>query len=177
MFGWKNMLRRVGPFPSARSRRCPPSTTQPPLNVAWSSHFFGYPIPGLVSTLFHHMYSAPCRSVQMFLHEMLQAWHPMHLSRLNTITSWARTSIASPPQLSDDDMAVAVHSGRPPVVEVIAELGVSAEHQRRFQADTGQAVVHTASPSAPFRLLDVEGPLRRVVHDRRPLRDPRGDDR
>src|SRR5512134_2978251 len=123
------------------------------------------------------MYSAPRRSVQMFLQEILQVWHPMHLSRWNTITSCARTSIASPPQLSDDDMAVAVHPGRPPVVEVEAELGVTAEHQRRLEADAGEAVVHTAPSSALFRPLDVEGPLRRVIHDRRTRRDPGRDDR
>src|SRR5512145_1984163 len=108
MLGWKNRFSRVGTFPIARSRRRFPSATQPPLYVSWSSQRFGYPTPGLVSTLFHHMYSAPRRSVQMFLQEMLQAWQPMHLSRLNTITSWARTSIGSPPQLSDDDVAVPV---------------------------------------------------------------------
>src|SRR3989304_1390359 len=121
------------------------------------------------------MYSAPRRSVQMFLQEMLQVWHPMHLSRWHTITSGARTSIASPPQLSYDDMAVAVHPGRPPVVEVVAELGVSAEHQRRLETGPGEAFVHPPPSSAPFRLLDVEGGLRRVVHARRPLRDARRD--
>src|SRR5512135_735150 len=123
------------------------------------------------------MYSAPRRSVQMFLQEILQAWHPMHLSRLNTITSCARTSIASPPQLSDDDAAIAVYPGRPPVVEVVAELGIPAEHQRRLETDAGEAVVHAPPSSALFRFLDVEGPLRRVVHEHRPLRDPRRDDR
>src|SRR5512134_534703 len=110
------------------------------------------------------MYSAPRRSVQMFLQEILHVWHPMHLSRWNAITCWARTSIASPPQLSDDDIAVAVHPGRSPVVEVVAELGVPAEHQRRLEADPGQAVVHAAAPPALFRFLDVEGPFRGVVH-------------
>ena len=48
-------------------------------------------MPGFVSTLFHHMYSAPLRSVQMFLQAMLQVWQPMHLSRWNTIDTCART--------------------------------------------------------------------------------------
>src|SRR5512134_1139930 len=177
MSGWKNRFSRVGPLPRPRSRRRFPSAIHPPLYVSWSSQCFGYPTPGLVSTLFHHMYSAPRRSVQMFLQEMLHVWQPRHLSRLNTITSCARTSIALPPQLSDDDVAVAVHPGRPPVVEVVAELGIAAEHERRFEADAGQAVVHAAPPSAPFRFLDVEGPLRRMVHYRRPFRDARREDR
>src|SRR3989337_1561389 len=106
------------------------------------------------------MDSAPRRSVQMFLQEILQVWHPMHLSRWNTITSCARTSIASPPQLSDDDIAVAVHPGRPPVVEVVTELGVTAQHQRRLEADAGQAVVHASPPPAPFRPSCVYDPRR-----------------
>ena len=52
-------------------------------------------MPGLVSTLFHHMYSVPLRSVQMFLQAMLQVWQPMHLSRWNTIEICARTSMMS----------------------------------------------------------------------------------
>ena len=69
------------PLPVDRNFRFPFSTSQPPLYLLWSSHDVGYPVPGLVSTLFHHMYSVPWRSVQMFLQAMLQVWHPMHLSR------------------------------------------------------------------------------------------------
>src|SRR5450631_2792069 len=94
------------------------------------------------------MYSAPLRSVQMFLQEMLQVWQPMHLSRLNTITSCALTFIASPPQLSNNHIAVPIDSGRPPVVEVVTELGIAAQHQGRFQADAGEAVVHPAPLAA-----------------------------
>ena len=34
------------------------------------------------------MYSAPLRSVQMFLHAIEHVWQPMHLSRWNRITSY-----------------------------------------------------------------------------------------
>src|SRR5690348_14417187 len=39
------------------------------------------------------MYSVPLRSVQMFLHAMVQVWHPMHLSRWKTIATCDRISI------------------------------------------------------------------------------------
>jgi len=55
-------------------------------------------VPGRDSTLFHHMYSAPRRSVHTFLQETLQVWQPMHLSRWNTIETCARTSISPPHQ-------------------------------------------------------------------------------
>ncbi len=42
-------------------------------------------MPGLVSTLFHHAYSMPRRSVHWFLQATLQVWQPMHLSRWNTV--------------------------------------------------------------------------------------------
>ena len=70
------------PCRRSRSRFCLfPSTTQPPRYLVWSSQRVGYPVPGLVSTLFQYMYSVPLRSVQMFLHAMVQVWQPMHLSR------------------------------------------------------------------------------------------------
>ena len=56
-----------------------------PRYFSWSSQRVGKPVPGLVSTLFHHMYSVPLRSVQMLLHAIEHVWHPMHLSRWNTI--------------------------------------------------------------------------------------------
>src|SRR5581483_9279160 len=75
------------------SSRSPFFFSQPPLYRSWSSQRVGKPVPGLVSTLFHHMYSVPLRSVQMFLHAMEQVWHPMHLSRWKTMEIWDRTSI------------------------------------------------------------------------------------
>src|SRR5512138_1823764 len=70
--------------------------SHPPRYFSWSSHVVGYPVPGLVSTLFHHMYSVPLRSVQMFLQAMEQVWQPMHLSRWKTIEICERTFIALP---------------------------------------------------------------------------------
>src|SRR6516165_7812405 len=74
-------------------RNLPLVSSQPPLYLSWSSQLVGYPVPGLVSTLFHHMYSAPLRSVQMFLQAMLHVWQPMHLSRWKTIEICMRTSM------------------------------------------------------------------------------------
>src|SRR5689334_24909750 len=39
------------------------------------------------------MYSVPLRSVQMFLHAIVQVWQPMHLSRWKTIATCDRISI------------------------------------------------------------------------------------
>jgi len=39
------------------------------------------------------MYSAPLRSVHTFLQATLHVWHPMHLSKWNTIEIWDRTFI------------------------------------------------------------------------------------
>jgi hypothetical protein len=63
----------------------PPFLVKPPPYCSWSSQAVGKPVPGLVSTLFHHMYSDPLRSVHTFLQAMLHVWHPMHLSRWKTI--------------------------------------------------------------------------------------------
>src|SRR5512146_955004 len=79
------------------SRSSPSFNSHPPLYFSWSSQRVGKPVPGFVSTLFHHMYSVPLRSVQMFLHAMLQVWQPMHLSRWNTIATCERTSMARLP--------------------------------------------------------------------------------
>src|SRR5512135_2575179 len=98
-----------------RSRSLPSPFTQPPAYAAWSSHLVGKPVPGFVSTLFHHMYSVPRRSVQMFLHATLHVWHPKHLSRWNTIAICERTFIPRLPclpfqlgQLAHVDVRVAV---------------------------------------------------------------------
>ena len=48
-------------------------------------------MPGFVSTLLNHMYSAPGRFVQTLLHVTEHVWHPMHLSRFMTIATCART--------------------------------------------------------------------------------------
>jgi hypothetical protein len=50
-------------------------------------------MPGFVSTLLNHMYSAPGRFVQTLLHVTEHVWHPMHLSRFMTIATCARTRI------------------------------------------------------------------------------------
>src|SRR5512147_2585254 len=97
MFGLWKMLKTVFSLLVDFSSSFPSSHFQPPLYFSWSSHFVGKPVPGFVSTLFHHMYSVPLRSVQMFLHAMLQVWHPMHLSRWNTIAICERTSMARLP--------------------------------------------------------------------------------
>ena len=96
-------------------------------------------MPGLVSTLFHHMYSAPVRSVQMFLQATLQVWQPMHLSRWKTIETCARISISCPsstsraaPACARSHVGVAVGAGGAPVVEEIGELGVAARQLHRI---------------------------------------------
>src|SRR5215470_3260878 len=91
---WK-ILGTMRALPVERRRRLSPSVSQPPLYFSWFSHCVGKPVPGLVSTLFHHMYSVPRRSIQMFLHAIEQVWQPMHLSRWNTIETCERTFISS----------------------------------------------------------------------------------
>src|SRR3974377_2292578 len=129
---WK-MLTMVRALPVDFRRSFPLTISQPPRYFSWSSQSVGNPVPGLVSTLFHHMYSVPRRSVQMFLQAMLQVWHPMHLSRWKTILIGERAFIAmllpSPPELrklADEDVGVPVAADRPPVVEVEGELGGAA---------------------------------------------------
>src|ERR1022692_318714 len=75
--------------------------THPPFHLSWFSHSFGYPMPGLVSTLLNQAYSMPGRLVQTFLQVTEQVWQPMHLSRLSTMPIWARIFMlppAGPPQ-------------------------------------------------------------------------------
>src|SRR3972149_351880 len=85
-----------GPFNSF-SLKFPPEPSQPPRYLSWSSHVRGYPVPGLVSTLFHHMYSAPLLVVHTFLQETLQVWQPIHLSKWKLIESCALISITTSP--------------------------------------------------------------------------------
>src|SRR5690348_5787877 len=88
MVGWLGLwkiLNRVFPLLDDFSCSLLSFTSQPPWYFSWSSHSVGNPVPGLVSTLFHHMYSVPLRSVQMFLQATEQVWHPMHLSRWKTM--------------------------------------------------------------------------------------------
>ncbi len=81
---WK-MFATMRALPVERRRRSSPLTSQPPFHASWSSQRVGKPVPGLVSTLFHHMYSVPGRSVHTFLQATEHVWHPMHLSRWKTM--------------------------------------------------------------------------------------------
>src|SRR5215469_14548662 len=99
MFGLWKMLKTVFCLLVDFNWSLSPSHSQPPLYFSWFSHCVGNPVPGLVSTLFHHMYSVPARSVQRFLQAKLQVWQPMHLSRWKTMETCARTFIL-PPNLS-----------------------------------------------------------------------------
>src|SRR3990172_8325516 len=99
------------------------------------------------------MYSVPLRSVQIFLQAMLQVWQPMHLSRWNTMEICERTFIVALlvgsclpfqlRQLADQDVGIAIHSGRPPVIEMVGKLAVSTHHQIGLEPHSGQAVVAT----------------------------------
>src|SRR5512146_3208345 len=106
----------------------PSRFSHPPWYWDWSSQAVGKPVPGFVSTLFHHMYSAPLRSVQTFLQATEQVWQPMHLSRWKTIETCERTSMIDGllvlefGELANADRGVAIDAGRPPVVEVVGEL-------------------------------------------------------
>src|SRR3990172_11688951 len=107
------------------------------------------------------MYSAPRRSVHTFLQAIEQVWQPMHLSRWNTIEICVRTPIIPPRfrselrlrQLADAHRGVAVDAGGAPVVEVVGELAVAADHQHRLQAHARQAVVSARAPPSPPPLL------------------------
>src|SRR3990172_210151 len=110
-------------------------------------------MPGLVSTLFHHMYSAPSRLVQTFLHATVQVLQPMHFSRLNVMLYCALTlmiaslscarqvgqffftvdgrPLAGCGHLADEHSVVPLRWAGTPVVDVIAELGIAADHRVR----------------------------------------------
>src|SRR6516165_7786731 len=155
IFGLWKMLKTVFSLLVDFRPSFPSLHSHPPLYFSWFSHCVGYPVPGLVSTLFHHMYSAPLRSVQMFLQAMLHVWHPMHLSRWKTIEICMRTSIVIPlylppqlGQLAHQDVGIAIAPGGSPVVEMESELPVTADHQVRLQACACQAVVTTRPAKA-----------------------------
>src|SRR5215472_13236034 len=106
MFGLWKMLKTVFSLLVDLSPSFPSLHSQPPLYFSWFSHCVGKPVPGLVSTLFHHMYSVPWRSVQMFLQAMLHVWQPIHLSRWNTIETCERMSMLVPFTTSDQAICV-----------------------------------------------------------------------
>ena len=115
-------------------------------------------MPGLVSTLFHHMYSVPLRSVQMFLQAMLQVWQPMHLSRWKTMRNLRsdvhRDAFPLPfefGQFADQDVGVTIAADRSPVVEMVSELAVAARHQVGLQARARQAVMPAGPAVTPQR--------------------------
>src|SRR5512135_3621940 len=169
------------------SRILPPSFTHPPWYFSWSPQREGYPVPGFVSTLFHHMYSVPRRSVHRFLQAMLQVWQPMHLSRWNTIETFARMFTGFLPhplpswfslELVDVNISVPVGARRAPGVECVAELGVAARHEDRFQARLGQAVVPPGPPMvSQGGPGDGNGAFRSVVVDSGSPRHPRANHR
>src|SRR5512136_520940 len=103
-------------------------------------------MPGLVSTLLYHMYSAPARLVQTFLQGMLHVWQPMHLSRFMTMANCALIFI--PLHLMRfpyDDHLVPLRTGGAVVVEAVAQLSVTSDHVGRLHHDVSDAVV--CSPS------------------------------
>ena len=95
-------------------------------------------MPGLVSTLFHHMYSAPFRSVQTFLQATLHVWQPIHLSRWKTIDTCERIFMISPlilrcaRELTNQHEGIPVDACRSPIIHAVGELTVAAHHQDRF---------------------------------------------
>src|SRR5512136_307840 len=129
-------------------------------------------MPGLVSTLLTHMYSAPLRLVQTFLQGMLQVWQPMHLSRFNTIASWALIFIPLDlPGLAHHDHLVALGADGAVVVEAVAELGVAPDHVGGLDHDARDAVVGAAALAGKRRARRVDEPLLRVVHEGLARRD------
>src|ERR1035441_10460219 len=57
MLGWWKILTTVFDLLVDLSRSSSSTHAQPPLYLSWSSQSVWNPVPGLVSTLFHHMYS------------------------------------------------------------------------------------------------------------------------
>src|SRR5215469_3977815 len=149
------------------------SRAQPPFHCSWSSYRFGYPVPGLVSTLLKYTYSRPGRLVQTCLQVTEQVWQPMHLSRFITMATWAITLIAglrpargraaraAPRAVSlvlhvlgpaaDDRDLVALASGRSVVVERPGQLPVAADHVGGLDHQVGQRVVPAAVPPGDLR--------------------------
>src|SRR5579885_758333 len=98
------------------------------------------------------MYSVPGRSVHRFLHARLHVWQPMHLSRWNTMETWARTFMSSPLslplraalQLADEHVSVADAGWRAVIVETVGVLRVCACAQDQIQPHPHQGVRATA---------------------------------
>src|SRR3972149_3511303 len=145
--------------PCSLRRSASPRFSQPPKYLVWSSHSVGKPVPGLVSTLFHHMYSVPLRSVQMFLQATEQVWQPMHLSRWKTIETCARMFMPppfprrrlplEPLELAHDRIGVAGEDpDRAPVVEAVRELRLAAGEQDGVDPRAREAVVAASAPPA-----------------------------
>src|SRR3989304_1537410 len=103
-------------------------------------------MPGLVSTLLNHLYSAPARLVHTFLQGMLQVWQPMHLSRFMTIAIWALILIpVHLPGPSHNDDLIALRSRGSVIVEPVAELCIAPDHLGGFHQNMGQAVVGSSA--------------------------------
>src|SRR5512137_1243628 len=126
----------------------------------------------------------PRRSVHWFLQATLQVWHPMHLSRWNTVAICERTFMACPrsvlrrrDELAHADEGVPVVPGGAPVVEGEGELAVAAQHERGLEAHPRQAVVASGPLAAALRApWHADGPLRSVVEQAQARGDARGDD-
>src|SRR5690349_9732797 len=103
---------------------------QPPFHLSWFSHSRGKPTPGLVSTLSNHAYSIPSREVQTFLQVTEQVWHPMHLSRFNTMPICALTFMLSPLDLRPNRTPTQTRKGR-----------------KRMQQKTEASVLARSSPA------------------------------
>src|SRR5690606_2741702 len=103
-------------------------------------------MPGFVSTLLNHMYSAPGRFVQVLLQVTLQVWHPMHLSKFMTMAICAL--IFKPVNLlhlTDRNIDIPLVSDRSVIVEAIAELGVAAYHLRWLNVNSRRRIVASAA--------------------------------
>src|SRR3989338_10842964 len=83
----------------AASKIVIPSKVSPfhfcPLGLTWfkscnnlTSQCCGYPPYGLVSTLFHHIYSCPLEKVQVDLQAIVHVWQPIQRFKLNTKANW-----------------------------------------------------------------------------------------
>src|ERR1035437_30861 len=170
-------------LPSFRRSR-PSSSSQPPSYCSWSSYSVGYPVPGLVSTSFPHMYSVPGRSVQRFLQARLHVWHPIHLSRWKTIEICERTfmrysslvPLCLALQLMDDHVGVAISGRRAVIVKAITVLRVTSGHQYGLQPHSSDAIGSSTAPVfADWRLGKRDGPFRGMVKDANAARDPGAD--
>src|ERR1051326_2833554 len=127
------------------------------------------------------MYSVPGRSVHRFLQAKLHVWHPMHLSRWNTIEICERTFISESSsiplwlalQFVDDHVRIAIGGRRPVIVEPVAILRVASGHQHGLEPHASYAVGSSAAPpAANQRLGERNGPLGRMIKDTDAAGDP-----